>query len=331
MTFEQIIKDIKQRKFSPIYLLSGEESYFIDKISELLIKTVLSSEEKEFNQSILYGLDTDPVTVISEAKKYPMMAEHNLVVVREAQLLKKIELLESYAEQPVQSTILVLCYKKKVDKRKKVFKLLGQKGLHFESNKLYENQVPDWIMKHVSKAGYHISVRNATLITDFLGTDLANISNELGKIILNLPEGTNITGDIIEQNIGINKEYNSFELNSALGHKNVVKANRIAFYFGENEKKYPIPLIMSNLYTYFSKILKLHYAQGRSPKELPTFLGVHPYFIKDYQLAARNYNRFKLMDIIGVLREYDLKSKGIANNSVPDRELLKELVYRILH
>lgn len=331
MNFEQISHDIQQRKFSPIYLLSGEEPYFIDKLSDLLIKTVLNKEEKEFNQSILYGLDTDILSVESEAKKYPMMAEYNLVVVKEAQLLKNIEKLEAYASKPVPTTILVLCYKKKPDKRKKIFKLITENGIHFESNKLYENQVPDWIIKQVSHAGYNISVRNASLITDFLGNDLSHISNELGKIILNLPEGTNITGEIIEENIGVNKEYNSFELNNALGHKNIVKATRIMLYFGENEKKYPIPLIMSNLYTFFSKILKLQFANGISGKELASFLGVHPFFVKDYQLAVRNYNRNKLIDIIGILKEYDLKSKGIGNNSTPDGELMKELVYKILH
>lgn len=331
MTFEQISRDIQQRKFSPIYLLSGEEPYFIDKLSDLLINTILNKEEKEFNQSILYGLDTDALSVESEAKKYPMMAEYNLVVVKEAQLLKNIEKLESYASKPVPTTILVLCFKKKPDKRKKVFKLIAESGIHFESNKLYENQVPDWIIKQVTHAGYNISVRDAGLITDFLGNDLSHITNELGKIILNLPEGTSITGEIIEENIGINKEYNSFELNNALGHKNIVKATRIMLYFGENEKKHPIPLIISNLYTFFSKLLKLQFANGISGKELASFLGVHPFFVKDYQLAAKNYNRNKLIDIIGILKEYDLKSKGIGNNSTPDGELMKELVYKILH
>jgi len=331
MTYEQISKDISNRKFSSVYFLAGDEPYYIDKISNQIIDSALNEEEKEFNQSVLYGLDTDVLVVESEAKKYPMMAKYNLVVVKEAQLLNDIDKLENYVENPSPNTILVICYKKKPDKRKKIFKTLSKNCIFLDSNKLYESKVPDWIMKHVSHAGYHISVRNATLITEFLGNDLAHISNELGKVILNLPEGTNITGEIIEENIGINKEYNSFELNNALGHKNVTKANRIVNYFGQNEKKYPFPLIMGNLYSFFSKILKLYFARSISNKDLAAFIGVHPFFLKDYQFALRNYSAKKVVDIIETLHEYDLKSKGIGNNSIPNRELLKEMVYKILH
>lgn len=331
MTYEQISKDIGNRKFSKIYLLSGEESYFIDKLSDQIISTVLSEEEKEFNQNILYGLDTDVLTVESNARRYPMMAEYNLVVVREAQLLKDIESLERYIEKPVPTTILVLCYKKKTDKRKKFFKAIDKSGVMAEFNKLYDNQVPDWIIKHVAQAGYQISVRNATLITEFLGNDLSHISNELGKIILNLPQGAQITGEIIEEQIGINKEYNSFEFNNALGHRNIIKANRIMFYFGQNEKKYPMPLILGNLYAFFSKVLKLHFLQGQGGKEMASALGVHPFFLKDYQMTLKHYNVEKLTGVMRLLHEYDLKSKGIGNNSVPDGELLKEMVYKILH
>jgi DNA polymerase-3 subunit delta len=331
MTFEQISKDIIGRKFNPIYLLCGDEPHYIDKISELIISKVLSDEEKEFNQTILYGLDTDVLSVESEARKYPMMANQNLVVIREAQLLKDIELLENYAEKPVPTTILVLCYKKKIDKRKKFFKAISKQGIVFESNKLYENQIPDWIIKHLSHAGYQISMKNATLITDFLGNDLALISNELGKIILNLPEGTNITGEIIEQHVGISKEYNTFELNNALGHRNILKANRIIQYFGQNDKKYPLLLIVINLYAFFTKVMKLHFAQGKSSGEVASSIGVHPFFLKDYQLAIRNYDKHKLVDIFHLLHEYDLKAKGIGNNSISDSELMKEMVYKIMH
>ncbi len=331
MTFEQISKDIRDRKFKPVYLFSGEEPYFIDKLTNQLIDTVLTEDEKEFNQTIFYGLDSDVLNVESEARKFPMMSEYNLVVVKEAQLLSNIEHLENYMKNPAPSTILVLSYKKKADKRKNFFKSFSSKGVHFVSDKLYDNKVPDWIISHVSHAGYHISVRNATLITDFLGNDLSHISNELGKVILNLPEGTNISGDIIEEYIGINKEYNSFEFNNAIGHKNIVKTFRIVQYFGQNEKKFPIQMVIANLYNFFTKLLKLHYARGLSGKELGGFLGVHPFFVKDYQMAARHYNRSKIVSIIGILQEYDLRSKGIGDAGTSDGELLKELAYKILH
>ena len=332
MTFEQIIKEIKGRQFRPVYFLCGDEPYYIDKISNALQTTVLNESEKEFNQTIIYGLETDVLKVASEAKRYPMMSEKTLVVVKEAQHLKKIEELESYISNPVTSTVLVICYKnKKLDKRKSFYKAVAKSSLYFESKRLYENQVPDWIIKHLGQVGYQISIRNAQVITDFLGADLGHISNELSKIIINLPEGSSITGEVIEEFIGINKEYNTFELNNALGHKNVVKANRIIQYFGQNDKKYAFPMIVANLYSHFSKILKFHYVVGKSKSEQAQVLGVNPFFIKDYEHSAKNYSKQKLVDIIGILRIYDLKTKGIDNASVGSGELLKEMVYKILH
>lgn len=332
MNHQKILADISARKFSPIYFLCGEEPYYIDLICQALEKQVLKEEEREFNQNVYYGLDVDVSDIIAEARKYPMMAEYNVVIVREAQLLKNIDNLEVYFSNPVKSTILVLCYKnKKLDKRKSGYKALQKNGTYYENKKLYENQIPDWINAHLGQAGYHISVRNALMITEFLGSDLSNISNELGKIILNLPQGATITEDVIEEYIGINKEYNSFELNNALGHRNIVKTNRIINYFGRNEKKYPMPLIMGNLFTHFSKIIKFHYVQGKPRAEQAAFVGVHPFFLKDYEIASRNYTLKKLVDIVDILHNYDLKSKGVGSSNPSNSELMKEMVYLILH
>ncbi|MEQ8325226.1 MAG: DNA polymerase III subunit delta [Vicingaceae bacterium] len=332
MTHDQILKDVKNRKYSPVYFLCGEEPYYIDLLTQTIADSVLAEEEREFNQSVLYGLDTDVPQIIAESRKFPMMAEFNVVIVKEAQHLKEIELFEHYFSKPAPSTVLVIAYKdKKLDKRKAIYKLLQKTGIYYENKKLYDSKIPDWISSHLGQAGYHISVRNAQLITEFLGNDLGHISNELGKIILNLPQGASITGEVIEEHIGINKEYNSFELNTALGHRNILKANRIVNYFSQNEKKYPIQMVIGTLYAHFSKILKFHYAGGKPPAELASFLGVHPYFVKDYSLAARHYSRGKILDIIDLLHQYDLKSKGIGNSGISGGELMKELVYRILH
>lgn len=332
MKFEQVIKSIDDRNFHPVYFLCGEEAYFIDRISKKLENEVLNASEREFNQTVLYGLDTDIDAIISIAKRYPMMSEYNVVLVKEAQLLKKIEELEAYVKNPVSSTILVVCYKnKKLDKRKSLYKSLGKNTLYFESNKLYENQVPDWIMNELSHAGFHISARNASLLTEYLGNDLSNIHNELSKLILNLPEGSTINGEEIQTHIGINKEYNTFELNTALGHRNVVKANKIIAHFAQNEKKYPIPFIVATLYGHFTKILKYHAVIGKSKKEQASFIGVNPFFLNDYETGVKNYSVQKITEVIHILKEYDLKSKGVGNASVNDGELMKEMVYKILH
>jgi len=332
MNLDKILKDIQQRKFEKIYFLCGNEPYYIDLISNKLIESVLKDEEKEFNQSIFYGLDTDVETVVADSRKYPMMSEYNFVVVKEAQHLKEIDRFESYFSNPISSTILVICYKnKKVDGRKKIYKSLNVNGLYYETKKLYDNQVPDWIISRLGRAGFHISLRNAALITEYLGNDLSHISNELGKIILNLPDGSTVNGDAIQEYIGINKEYNTFELNNALGYHSVLKANRIIHYFGQNEKKYPLLLIIANLYSFFSKVLKYHYTQGMSKGEKAAFIGASTFFLKDYEYAVKVYSKRKLVSIINILYQYDKKAKGIDNPTIPGRELLKEMVYRILH
>lgn len=310
----------------------GEEPYYIDLISDYIEKNVLDETEREFNLSVLYGRDVDVATIISEAKRFPMMAERQVVIVKEAQNIKSIEDLEPYVENPLHTTLLVICYKyKSLDKRKSFPKTVAKAGVLFESNKIYDNKIPDWIRDYLSNRKYSADQKALQLLSDFLGNDLSKISNELDKLMINLPEGTQINADHIQQNIGISKDFNVFELNDALGKKDVLKANRIVNYFAANEKDHPIQATISTLFGYFSKILNYHFLQDKSPASAARALGVNPYFVKDYVAAAGNYPPNKIKAIISYLREYDLKSKGVDNASADGGELLKELVWKILH
>lgn len=333
MTYQNILNDLKNKVYHPVYFLTGEEPYYIDIISDYIEKKVLDETEKDFNQNVLYGKDTDIGTIISEAKRYPMMANHNVVIIKEAQhLAKELDQLESYLENPTPSTILVFCYKyKKVDGRKAIGKKLKKKAVFFESKKLYDNQVPDWISANLKAKNYTITPQANILIAEFLGTELSKIANELNKLTINLTEGSNITPEIVEQNIGISKDYNNFELNNALGAKNVLKANQIINHFSKNEKDHPLVVTLGVLYGFFSNVLKLHYLKDKSQNNIASELRVHPFFVKDYQTAARNYPIRKAVKIIEYLRDYDLKSKGVNSATTTNGELLKELIFKILH
>jgi len=332
MTFDQILVDLKNKKYFPIYLLSGEEAFFIDEISDYIEAHVLNEGEKEFNQSILYGKETDVPTIVSVAKRFPMMSEHQVVIVKEAQELKNIEDLTNYVNQPLDSTLLVLCYKyKKFDKRKTIAKTIAKTGVFFESAKLYENKIPEWINKQLKLKGYTIRPKAALMLTEFLGTDLSKISNEIGKLEINLPKGTEITDVIIEENIGISKDYNVFELQKALGSKDVFKANQIVTYFAANQKDNPVPKVVGVLNNFFSKLLVYHATKDKSQGNIARALSVNPFFVNDYQQAAQNYSFSKLSEVISLFREYDMKSKGVNNSSTNDGELMKELVFRILY
>ncbi|MGD1846742.1 MAG: DNA polymerase III subunit delta [Salibacteraceae bacterium] len=331
-TFDQIVKDLKTGQYRPIYFLFGEEAYFIDYITDYIANHVLDESEQAFNQTVVYGRDTDAATVIEVAKRFPMMANHQVVIVREAQQMRKIEDLAAYVENPLSSTVLVLCYKyKKPDKRKAFFKALAKNSVFFESKKLYDNQIPAWINKYLVSKRMRISPKASVLLTEYLGTDLSKIANELDKLLLNLPEGLEITPQHIEENIGISREYNTFELQNALGKHDVMKANRIVQGFSQNPKQHPFVVTVSSLYNFFSKILTYHFLKDKSERSVASALRIHPFFVKDYQTASRYYNPRKTVEIIGSLREYDLKSKGWNNASTPDGELLRELVYKILH
>lgn len=334
MTAAEIIKDIKNRKFRPIYLLHGEESYYIDLIADALESSVLSEAEKGFNQTIFYGKDTDAVNVLNAAKRFPMMSDYQLILVKEAQDLKfdKIaDQFQAYCEKPLQSTILVICHKYgKYDKRKKAYKLMEKNGVVFESAAIYENKVPAWIEDFVKAKNYHINPKASLLLAEYLGNDLSKVANELEKLMLNIAQGQEIGTKEIQENIGISKEFNVFELQNALARRDVLKANQIINYFEANPKANPIVLVMGNLYTYFSKILKYHYLQDKS--QAARELGVNPYFVKDYEAAARNYSWQKVFQVISVLREYDLKSKGVdSTGNTEHGDLMREMVWKIIH
>lgn len=332
MKFQELTANIKRGDFKPIYFLDGEEAYFIDAIVNLLEKKVLSEEEKSFNQSILYGKETDLDQVIGEAKRFPMMAERVLVIVKEAQHLKDWEKLEAYAERPQPSTVLVFAYKyKKADKRKKVFKTIGNHHVHFTSAPLYDNQISPWISKSLESRGYQSTPKAVQLLAESLGTDLGRINSELNKLELIVPKGEQITDAVVEQNIGISKDYNNFELQNALGERDFAKAIQIQQYFAADPKDNPLVLTLAVLFRFFSLLMKLHQAADKSERGLASALKVSPFFVKDYIKAARHYNLKKCARCISYLRECDIKSKGVGNANTPDAELLKELLYKIFY
>jgi len=332
MTYDQIMKDLKNKIYKPIYLLMGDESYYIDEITNYIIANVLTENEKAFNQSILYGNETDVYMVDSAARRFPMMSNYQVVVIKEAQEVKKIDELVYYAQKPLKSTILVLNFKyKALDKRKKLYKEIDNNGVIFESKKLYDNQVPEWITKYLDSRNYKIEPIAAQMLNEFLGTELAKIVNELNKLIIILPEKTLITPAIIEQNIGISKDYNNFELQNALSKKDVLKANRIVNYFEKNPKDNPLVVTISSMYSFFCKVLNYHYLADKSPKNAASVLQINPFFVKDYEQTSKKYNIKKIVEIISILREYDLKSKGVGNVSATHGDLLREMVFKILH
>ena len=333
MDYNQIIADLKAKKYSPVYFLEGEEPYFMDQISDFILENVLTEDEKGFNQSILYGKDLSIDAILTTAKRYPMMAERQVVVIREAQNIKNIEDLVSYVEKPLTSTILVINYKyKTIDKRKKLYKAISKNGVYLESKPLYDNQVPAWITKYLKEKNLGIDPRAAQLIADFIGSDLQRIVNELEKVTISLVPGTSIMPDDVEKNIGISKEFNTFELQNALGNKDILKSNRIINYFIDNEKMHPLTVIIGMLANYYRKVLVYHSIENKSDRNLVAQkLGVNPFFINDYANAAKNYSLDKAIAIISMMREYDLRSKGARGGSTANGDLLREMVFKILH
>ncbi len=311
----------------------GEEPYYIDKISEFIEETILTEEERGFNQMVLYGRDVAVEDIVSNAKRFPMMAERQVVIVKEAQdLSRTFDKLDDYAKKPQPSTVLVLCYKyKTVDKRKAVYKAINKTGVVFESKKLYDNQVPDWIKRVLSPKGYTITPKASQLLVEFLGTDLGKINNELEKLQIVLPKNTQITPEHIEENIGISKDYNNFELRKAIGAKDSVKAFKIVQYFADNPKDNPMVVTVALLFNFFSQLLQLHGMKDRNPRSVASALRVNPYFVNEYLDAARNFPMRKVSQVVALLREFDVKSKGVNSNAVPQGDLLKELLVKILN
>ena len=311
----------------------GEEPYYIDKISEFIENNILDEAEKGFNQMVLYGRDVTIDDIISNSKRFPMMADYQVVIVKEAQdLSRTIEKLASYAENPQPTTILVINFKyKKLDKRKALYKTLNKTGFVFESKKLYENQVAEWIRRILAGQNYNISPKASQMLVEFLGTDLSKIDNELNKLKIVLPEGTQITPEHIEENIGISKDFNNFELRKAVGDKDIVKAHRIAKYFADNPKDNPMVVTISLLFSFFAQLLHLHGMNDKTPRSVASALRINPYFVNEYLTAARNYPMKKVSTVIALLRDFDVKGKGVGASAVPQGDLLKELLVRILN
>jgi DNA polymerase-3 subunit delta len=329
----KIVNDIKSGNIKPIYFLMGEEPYYIDKLSDYIEEKVLTEEEKGFNQTVLYGRDVSIEDIVSTAKRYPMMAERQVVIVKEAQdLIRTIDKLESYAENPMSSTVLVFCYKyKTLDKRKKLTKLLAKHGVVYESKKLYENQVGDWIKRVLSGKKYAIEPKASAMLVEFLGTDLSKINNELEKLQIILPAGSTITPKHIEENIGFSKDFNVFELRKALGERNQLKAYTIAENFAQNPKDNPMVVTTSLVFGFFIQLLKYHGLKDRNPKNVAAVLGVNPFFLKEYDVALKNYPMKKVSQIVGALRDIDVKSKGVGANALSQSDLLREMLYKIFN
>ena len=312
----------------------GEESYYIDRISEYIAQTVLNENEKEFNQTILYGADTDIATIINAAKRYPMMSKYQVVIVKEAQGVKNIDELSYYLQKPLESTILVLCHKHGVlDRRKKLAAEIEKVGVLFESKKIKDTQLAGFITSYLKRKSIEIEPKASEMMAEFVGTDLSRMAGELEKLIITLPKGQKrITPEQIEQNIGISKDYNNYELRNALIIKDVFKANQIIKYFEENPKTNPLQMTLSVLFNFFSNLMLAYYAPEKSEQGIAAQLGLKsPWQSKDYLAAMRKYSGVKVMQIIGEIRYCDAKSKGVGNSSLGDGELLRELVYKILH
>jgi DNA polymerase III subunit delta len=334
-TFEEICRDIVAGNFQPVYVLMGEEPFFIDKITDLLVDNVLKEEERDFNQIIMYGVDVDAATIINAARRFPMMSKYQLVVVREAQLVHDIELLTNYVKNPLQSTVLVVNYKyKTLDRRKSLATATEKVGVLFDSKKVPDYKMPGFITSLMQQRSISIDPKAAQMLSDFLGNNLSRLSKELDKLALVLPEGASkrITPELVEQNIGISKEYNNFELIKAIATKDILKANRIAQYFEKNQKNNPIQMTLPVIFNYFSNLMICYYTKDKSEAGLMSALGLRGSFqLKDYTLGLRNYSAMKVFNLISEIRMTDARSKGVDNSSASGPDLLKELLYKILH
>ena len=344
-TFDKIIRELEKKVYHPVYFLTGDEPYYIDRISDLIENSVLTDAEKEFNQTILYGKEVDVLSVVSAAKRFPMMSSYQVVIVKEAQEMRDLfrkggaaekHPLLSYLENPQPTTLLVFCYKyKKVDLRTKLGKELSKRSVFLKSSKVYQDKIPAWISQFVSGKKYTIGDKACSMLSDFLGNDLSKISNELDKLMININEGEEITPELIEKYIGISKDYNVFELQDAIGQKDYPKAQRIIRYFDSNPKASPMPVTISLLFMYFRRILTYHAARSVNPRmsreQLSAALGINPFFLRGVESAARNYPVASVVNVIELLQQYDMKSKGYGNVSAGQGDLMTELVFRIVN
>jgi DNA polymerase-3 subunit delta len=335
---DSILRDLKQGKYAPVYFLQGEEPYYLDLISEYIEKNCLQEHEKGFNQTVLYGKDANVGMILQYARKFPMMAERQVVIIKEAQEVGDLwkeqneSILEAYLKNPLPSTILVFCHKyKTVDGRKKISKTIGEYAVMLTTKKLYDNQVPAWVNEYFTQKGFKITPKAAQMMADYIGNDLSRQANESDKLLINLKENTAVDEALIEKYVGISKEYNVFELQNALGKKDILKANRIVQYFESNPKTNPIIPILGALNSYFMKLLVGHASPDKSDPALAKQMGVSPFFVKDYTAAMKFYPPHHLIHIIHFLREADLRSKGIDSGEMTEGQILKELTYKILH
>ena len=334
ITCDDILKELRAKQYRPVYYLMGEEPYYIDLIADYITDNILTETEKEFNLTVVYGADVDIATVINAAKRYPMMSEHQVVVVKEAQNIRNMEELSYYLQKPLLSTILVICHKHGVlDRRKKLAAEIEKTGVLFESKKVKDAQLPAFITSYMKRKGIDVEPKATAMLADFVGADLSRLTGELEKLIITLPKGhTRVTPEQIEKNIGISKDYNNFELRSALVEKDVLKANKIIKYFEENPKTNPIQMTLSLLFGFFSNLMLAYYAPEKSEQGIANMLGLRtPWQAKDYLAAMRRYNGVKTMQMIGEIRYADAKSKGVGNPSLSDGDILRELVFKILH
>lgn len=338
VTAESVLKDLKSNKYSPVYFLQGEEPFYIDQIADYIEKKCLNESEKSFNQTILYGKDVNMNTILLNAKRFPMMSERQVVIVKEAQEISDLgkesgdTQLNSYIQNPLPSTVLVFCYKyKTLDARKTITKNLDKFSILVTSKKMYDNQLPEWVNGYISSQGFKINPKASLMLAEFVGNNLSRLSNEIDKLLINLQKGAEVNEDMIEKYVGISKEFNVFELQQALIKRDVYKANLIVNYFEANPKNNPIIPVIVVLFNFFSKLLVVHGSDNKTDSHLAKVLGVNPYFVKDYIFGAKTFPPSKVMNIIHYLRQADLASKGVDNVSTTEGQILKELVYKIMH
>lgn len=334
---EAALKAIKSRQLASVYLLHGDEPYYLDQLTDLLEETVLSPGERAFNQFVLFGKDLNIATLLGHAKRFPMMAERQLVLVKEAQGISGLEtkdavrFLEEYLNHPLPSTVLALCFKEPVDERKSWVRAFEKNGVVVASRKLYDNKLPEWIADYCHGRGVKVSKNALMMLAEFVGNDLKRLANELEKILLNLRAGEDITAEVIETYVGVSKEYNSFEFQKALFQRDVTRSNQIASFFAANPKNYPLQPVLIVLYNYFSKLMLVHAATDHSEKALAGQLGVNPYFVKDYLAGFQRFSAGKTAQVLATIRQADAQSKGVDVGAVDEGAILRDLVFKILH
>lgn len=333
ITYEEIVRDIKAGKIAPVYYLMGEEGYYIDKLSEMLVDVLLNPEDRDFNLDVVYGIDVSMDQIIDLARTYPMMADHRVVLVREAQGLRSIDGLEKYLEHATESTVLVICHKNGVaDRRKAALKAVAQHGVLFESKRLYDRQLPSFIVGYLRQSGVEVENEAVQMLADHVGADLCRLSAEMEKLLLTVKKGGRITPAMVEEQTGMSKDFNNFELQNAIACRDLFRANRIVRYFQSNPRNFALPVTLSNLFTFFSDVMLSYYSPDKTDEGIAQWLSAPLWKLRqDILPAMRNYSGMKVMLILSEIRKTDAASKGVGSNSATPGELLQELVYYILH